>query len=175
VSIILGIDPGSRRTGYGVVSFTRQQYRHLDSGFINLSTASSMTHKLRNLHLALTELFEQHQPTDVAIEQAFVHKNPRSALILGQARGAAIAAAGLRGLDVHEYSPRQVKLAVVGYGGAIKEQVQHMVSSLLKLTEAPQEDAADALAIAMTHCQYSGNELLAELAKSSRSRGRRRR
>jgi crossover junction endodeoxyribonuclease RuvC len=150
---ILGIDPGSVRTGVGLVDADatgRAQHVHHD--MIALGDAGEFPLRLKRILDALGALIEQWRPDEVAIERVFMAKNADSALKLGQARGAAICAAVLRDLPVHEYSPMQVKQSVVGRGAAEKPQVQHMVGVLLNLQGAPlQADAADALAIAITH------------------------
>ncbi len=150
MSIILGIDPGSRITGYGVIQKKGQHFEYLGSGCIRLGDAE-LPERLHNIFNGISELICQFKPQEFAIEQVFVAHNPSSALKLGQARGAAIVAAVKGGLPVAEYSARQVKQAVVGTGGADKSQVQQMVQSILKLSKSPQADAADALAIAMCH------------------------
>lgn len=154
--IILGIDPGSRITGYGVIQQDGSRLSYLGSGCIKLaraggSTSITLATRLKMIHDGVSELIQQFQPTDFAIEQVFMARNPDSALKLGQARGAAIVAAALAGLSVEEYAARAVKQSVVGTGGADKEQVQHMVKQLLKLPRMPQADAADALAVAICH------------------------
>lgn len=151
MAIILGIDPGSRVTGYGVVRALgpfKQEY--LGSGCIRVS-GETLAEKLKLIHEGVTQLVQMYRPEQVAVERAFLGKSADSMLKLGQARGVAIAAVALQGLAVAEYSPRQVKQAVVGTGAAAKEQVQHMVKHLLKLAGDPQADAADALAIAICH------------------------
>ncbi|AVQ86742.1 crossover junction endodeoxyribonuclease RuvC [Plesiomonas shigelloides] len=152
MSIILGIDPGSRITGYGVI---RQQGRHLEylgSGCIR-TAVDDLPNRLRLVYAGVCEIITQFRPDVFAIEQVFMARNADSALKLGQARGAAIVAAVNHDLPVFEYAARQVKQTVVGTGAAEKIQVQHMVKTILKLPGSPQADAADALAIAMTHAQ----------------------
>ena len=150
---ILGIDPGSRFTGYGIVELTADnKIRWVASGCIRVK-GDELSHKLRIIAQGLNELLDTHQPDEVAIEQVFLHRNVDSALKLGQARGAAISTVALRALPVSEYSPSQIKKSVVGKGNAAKEQVQHMMKALLCLSRIPQEDAADALAIAVCHAQ----------------------
>lgn len=145
--IIIGIDPGSRITGYGVIRLEGNQNFHIDSGCIRI-TADNPGTRLQQIYTGLKAIIQQHQPIEAAIEQIFMHQNPGSALKLGQARGAAIVALAL---PISEYSARQVKQSVVGYGAAKKEQVQHMVRQLLNLKESLQADAADALAVALCH------------------------
>lgn len=150
MAIILGIDPGSRLTGYGVVRQTGQKFDYIASGCIRL-TLNDIPDRLKQIFDGVSEIIQQTQPDVFAIEQVFMARNPDSALKLGQARGAAIVAAKNAGLEVFEYSARQVKQAVVGTGAADKTQVQHMIRTLLKLPGNPQADAADALAVAMCH------------------------
>jgi crossover junction endodeoxyribonuclease RuvC len=150
MAIILGIDPGSRLTGYGVVRQTGQKFEYIASGCIRL-TLNDIPDRLKQIFDGVSEIIQQTQPDVFAIEQVFMARNPDSALKLGQARGAAIVAAKNAGLEVFEYSARQVKQAVVGTGAADKTQVQHMIRTLLKLPGNPQADAADALAVAMCH------------------------
>ncbi|MDN3652913.1 crossover junction endodeoxyribonuclease RuvC [Thalassotalea ponticola] len=152
MSIILGIDPGSRLTGYGVIHVQGRKFQYLGSGCIKTLTAGdNMAQRLQIIFAGVSELVTQFKPDMFAIEQVFMGLNPSGALKLGQARGAAMVAATNLNLDVAEYSARQIKQAVVGTGAASKEQVQHMVTSLLKLPSVPQADAADALAVAICH------------------------
>lgn len=148
---ILGIDPGSVTTGYGLIERIGNQLRYVDSGCIRTPSGQPLAVRLRTIHDAVGTLIDRHRPDEMAIEQVFMHRNPDSALKLGQARGVAICAGALAGLPVSEYAPRAIKLAVVGQGAATKEQVQHMVCILLDLPARPQADAADALAVALCH------------------------
>jgi crossover junction endodeoxyribonuclease RuvC len=150
LNIILGIDPGSRITGYGVLRQVGTKFEYLGSGCIRVQ-GDELAPRLQQIYNGVTEIIRQFQPTMFAIEQVFMAKNPDSALKLGQARGAAIVAATNNQLPVSEYSARQIKQAVVGKGSAEKAQVQHMVTYLLKLPATPQADAADALAVALCH------------------------
>ncbi len=150
MSIILGIDPGSRLTGYGVIRQTGSKFEYIASGCIRMTT-TEMPERLKQIFDGVRQIIAQTQPTVFAIEQVFMARNPDSALKLGQARGAAIVAAKFADLEVFEYSARQVKQSVVGTGAADKTQVQHMVKTLLKLPANPQADAADALAVALCH------------------------
>ncbi|ENO14363.1 crossover junction endodeoxyribonuclease RuvC [Marinobacter nanhaiticus D15-8W] len=154
MSIILGVDPGSRITGYGIIRNAGRHTEYLDSGCIRMGE-KSMAERLQIIYQGLATLIDQYRPDEFAIEQVFMARNPDSALKLGQARGVAIVTAANSGLAVHEYSARQVKQAVVGKGGADKTQVQHMVQSILSLGRKPQADAADALAIALCHAHMS--------------------
>jgi crossover junction endodeoxyribonuclease RuvC len=147
MTIIIGIDPGSRHTGYGVIRVDGNQSVHIASGCLHLGS-TALTDRLQKIFAGLQIIIQQYQPQEAAIEQVFMHENPGSALKLGQARGAAIVALTI---PVAEYSARQVKQSVVGYGAAKKEQVQHMVGRLLNLTTPLQADEADALAIALCH------------------------
>jgi crossover junction endodeoxyribonuclease RuvC len=148
---ILGIDPGSRVTGVGILEARHRQQPHcLMGGAIRL-TDTDLSSRLGCLYEEVFALVQEYRPTEIAIEQAFVHKNARSALLLGQARGAIIAAVRTQKLSVYEYAPRKVKQAVVGHGAADKTQVQQMIQVLLKLNAKPQADAADALAVALCH------------------------
>jgi crossover junction endodeoxyribonuclease RuvC len=150
MTIILGIDPGSRITGYGVIRVEGTRHIYLTSGCVRV-TAENLSERLQQIFLGLQEIMQAHRPHEAAIEQVFMHRNAGSALKLGQARGAAIVAMAATNILVAEYSARQIKQSVVGYGAAKKEQVQHMVRVLLNLTANPQADAADALAVALCH------------------------
>lgn len=148
--IILGIDPGSRITGYGIIEQDKQTLHYITSGCIRTS-GDEVAQKLQQIFCGIRDIISQHPPHEAAIEQIFMHQNPNSALKLGQARGVAMVAASQYGLPVFEYAAKQIKQAVVGYGGAQKSQVQHMVKTLLHLSNIPQTDAADALAVAICH------------------------
>lgn len=171
MSIILGIDPGSRITGYGLVRQIGRQLSWLGSGCIRTNT-DDLPGRLKLIHAGVSEIITQFQPDFFAIEQVFMAKNANSALKLGQARGAAIVAAVNFELPVFEYAARQVKQSVVGIGSADKSQVQHMVRTILKLNETPQADAADALAIAITHCHFNQNAIKISPNRVMLSRGR---
>ena len=149
---ILGIDPGSQRTGVGIVDADATgRVTHVFHAPLVLLDAANFPLRLKLLLDGLGEIIETYRPDEVAIEKVFMARNPDSALKLGQARGAAMCAAVMRDLPVHEYAAKEIKLAVVGKGGAEKGQVQHMVSILLNLSGKLQADAADALAVAITH------------------------
>jgi crossover junction endodeoxyribonuclease RuvC len=150
MTLILGIDPGSRKTGFGIVASERGRHQYVASGVVRLPDVP-FADRLKILFDSLTEVIDLHRPVEVAIEEVFMAKSAGSALKLGQARGAAMVACVNRSLLVSEYTARQIKQAVVGTGAATKEQVQHMVVTLLKLQATPQEDAADALAAALCH------------------------
>ena len=147
---ILGIDPGLRITGFGVLDKVGQKLIYVASGCIK-TPVGELPERLKVILNSLCEVIETHQPQLVAIEKVFVNVNPQSTLLLGQARGAAICAAVLGSLPVAEYTALQVKQAVVGNGHAKKEQVQDMVQRLLELSGSPSQDAADALACAICH------------------------
>lgn len=151
---ILGIDPGLRVTGFGVIACTGSRLTYLTCGCIR-STGGDLPQRLGVILRDLAEVIAREQPTEVAIEKVFVNVNPQSTLLLGQARGAAISAAVLAALPVAEYTALQVKQAVVGHGKAAKEQVQEMVRRLLNLPGTPSPDAADALACAICHAHGS--------------------
>ena len=148
---ILGIDPGSRILGYGVIDSYGGRLGYVSCGTIRTTLRYPMAYRLNEIFDGLNEVIQQHQPEVCAMEDVFMSTNARSALKLGQARGAAVVAAMQNGLAVHDYSPRQVKQAVAGYGQAEKVQIQHMVKVLLKLQGSPSADAADALAVAICH------------------------
>ncbi|TNE83672.1 MAG: crossover junction endodeoxyribonuclease RuvC [Gammaproteobacteria bacterium] len=168
MAIILGVDPGSRITGYGIIRAEGRQIEYIDSGCIRVGD-KPMAERLQTIFHSLATLIGEFRPEEFAIEQVFMARNPDSALKLGQARGAAIVSAANSGLAVFEYSARQVKQAVVGTGGAEKSQVQHMVQALLGLSRKPQADAADALAIALCHAHM--NQSVSRMAVGSRVRG----
>jgi crossover junction endodeoxyribonuclease RuvC len=150
--IILGIDPGTLITGYGVIEALGGKVRMIACGAVKNPGAASMPMRLKRIFESLDTVIEEHTPDEFAIETAFYGKNAQSALKLGHARGVAILAAVLRGIPTHEYSPREVKKAVVGRGNASKQQVQYMVKSLLELTETPPHlDVTDALAVSLCH------------------------
>ena len=148
---ILGIDPGLRITGFGMIEKVGSRLAYLASGCIKTDASDSLPARLGTIHAGLRTLVAEHQPDQAAVEIVFVNVNPQSTLLLGQARGAAITALVVSGLDVAEYTALQVKQAVVGNGHADKVQVQHMVRRLLSLPAAPSADAADALACAIAH------------------------
>lgn len=151
MALILGVDPGSRKTGYGLIDDLNAKPRYISSGVIRMGVELSLPERLKIIFDGLSEIISQYQPQQFAIEQVFMGTNAGSALKLGQARGAAIVAACQFNIPVFEYEARKVKQAVVGTGAADKTQVQHMVKSILCLSGMPQEDAADALAVAMCH------------------------
>lgn len=148
---ILGVDPGLRITGFGVIEKIGQRLGYLASGCIRTDPRASLPERLGTIHAGLCQLVAEHRPQQAAVEIVFVNVNPQSTLRLGQARGAAIVALVANGLVVAEYTALQVKQAVVGNGHAEKTQVQHMVRRLLALPADPSPDAADALACAIAH------------------------
>lgn len=153
---ILGIDPGSRQTGYGIIDSRGSTSVHVVHGRIN-AIEGEMPQRLLKILDGLSDVIREFAPEEVAIEETFVNRvNAASALVLGQARGAAICAAAKAGLPVSEYAATQVKMAIVGTGRADKEQVQHMVKVLLSLRDKMAADASDALAVALTHAHVAG-------------------
>jgi crossover junction endodeoxyribonuclease RuvC len=169
MTLILGIDPGSRITGYGVVRDIGRGCEYIASGCIR--TGSGELHeRLQVVYRSVREVIRLHGPLTMGIERVFMARNADSALKLGQARGAAIVAAAEEGLEIAEYSATQVKQAITGSGGADKEQVQLMVMHLLKLTQKPQIDASDALAIALCHA-HTRSSLIPHGLSTARSRG----
>jgi crossover junction endodeoxyribonuclease RuvC len=163
LTVIIGIDPGSRVTGYGVIRLERLRVHHVDCGSIKLGDGA-LDDRLVHLYDALGELLRRHAPIEAAVERVFMNRNADSALKLGHARGVAILAARGAGLAVHEYSATQIKQAVVGRGHADKVQVQHMMRALLGIDTRMSADAADALAAAVCHAHM--REGLARLARA---------
>lgn len=173
--IILGIDPGSRRTGFGLIDNHATRIEYIHSGHIRVEGAA-LPERLGHIFAAIGEVIRQYNPEQMGIENVFMARNADSALKLGQARGAAICAAHQAGLEIAEYAPREIKQAIVGTGAANKEQIEHMVKRLLGLRQKLQSDEADGLAIAICHAQFYATQqktgLPAELVK--RRPGRRR-
>jgi crossover junction endodeoxyribonuclease RuvC len=147
---ILGIDPGSRITGFGILDFEGDKPVYVTSGTVK-SQDGSFADRLKRIYLSIGEIVAEYQPDIVAVETVFMARNAGSALKLGQARSAALCATFAYELEVHEYAPREIKQAVVGTGAATKEQVQHMIVAMLQLNATPSADAADALATAICH------------------------
>ncbi len=170
MALILGIDPGSRRTGFGIINLLGGRTEYVTSGVIRMADTDELSLRLKTIFDSLSQIIQQYCPQQMAIEQVFMARNAASALKLGQARGAAIVAAAAQELDVFEYEARKVKQSVVGNGAADKLQVQHMVKTLLRLPASPQEDAADALAVAL--CHANTQQHLLRLAGSGFRRGR---
>ena len=150
---VIGIDPGSRITGYGILDTDGFRHQHVSSGHLAIS-GDNLADKLGVIFLQVSDVIREWQPQVMAIEQVFMNRNADSALKLGQARGAAICAAVQANIPVGEYTPRAIKKAVVGSGSADKQQIQKMMKLLLNLDHVPQSDAADALAIAMCHANH---------------------
>jgi len=158
-SIILGIDPGTIVTGYGVIDVCNKGLVALDFGCIKPPASFHLHQRYLIIHEAIEALIEKYQPTALAIESQFVYKNAQSAIKLGMARGVAIIAAAKKEIPIYEYAPKQAKLAVCASGSASKEQVQKMMQLILKLKSAPTpEDASDALAIAICHAHQMQNK-----------------
>ena len=169
---IIGVDPGSRITGYGIIDASGARLVHVASGFVRVGEGA-WSDRLRKIFDDLSAIIGTHAPRELAIEKVFLHRNPSSALKLGQARGVAILAGALRSLSVHEYSPNEIKQAVTGKGHASKEQIQYMAKILLSLREPPQTDQADALAAAICHAHLRTTmarreRMLASVAGGSR-------
>jgi crossover junction endodeoxyribonuclease RuvC len=163
---VLGLDPGSIRTGYGIIDCDGPDQRYVAAGCIR-TQGDTLSQRLRHIYVSLTELVEMHRPDEIAIERVFVHRNPDSALKLGQARGVAMCAAALLGAPVFEYAPRAIKLALVGTGSAEKLQVAHMVKAILAIDIALGLDASDALAVSLCHGQSRRLNLLTAGAAGS--------
>jgi crossover junction endodeoxyribonuclease RuvC len=172
MALILGIDPGSQKTGFGVISHQGSQSEYITSGIIRLPR-TALPERLRIIFDSVSEIVEQYCPQELAIEEVFMARDAKAAIKLGQARGAAIVACVNKDMPVFEYSAKSIKQAVVGTGGADKQQVQHMVKTLLKLPAAPAEDAADALAAALCHAHTQQSMIkLAGASTSRRGRAR---
>ena len=171
MSLILGIDPGSIKTGYGIISDVSGKHTYISSGVIRIPNDVALPDKLKVIFDSVSQLIEKYMPDEFAIESVFMAKSAGSALKLGQARGAAIVAAVNHDLNVSEYEAKKVKQAVVGNGGADKSQVQHMVKTMLNLPGNPAEDAADALAVAICHANTQTSLIQTASAKKFR-RGR---
>ena len=173
--IILGIDPGSRRTGFGLIDNHATRIEYVHSGNIRVEGAN-LPQRLGHIYAEIGDVIRQYKPEQMSIENVFMARNADSALKLGQARGAAICAAHQAGLEIAEYAAREIKQAVVGTGAANKEQVQHMVRHLLGLRQALQSDEADGLAIAICHAQFYATRQKTGLEHGlvKRRRGRRR-
>ncbi len=171
MTLILGIDPGSRITGYGVVRDTGRGCEYVASGCIRTGSGE-LSERLRAVFSGVSEVIRTYGPVTMGIEQVFMARNADSALKLGQARGAAIVAGAEAGLQIAEYTATQVKQAIAGTGGADKQQVQMMVMHLLKLLEKPQIDASDALAIALCHAHHRQSLVPLGLIGAKRRGGR---
>lgn len=165
MALILGIDPGSRVTGYGIIKAVGNHQEYVASGCIRTTAKETLAERLDIIFQGVTQIINEYVPRELAIERIFMSRSAESALKLGHARGVAMVAAVNQGLPVFEYEARKIKQAVVGSGAASKSQIQHMVMTLLKLPSCPQEDAADALAIAICHVNTQHN--LAKMSNSS--------
>lgn len=165
MAIILGIDPGSRVTGYGLINVVGNKYEYIACGCIRTET-KLLPERLKIIHVGIVEVIERYSPQQSAIEEVFMGRNAQSALKLGQARGSAMVACLVNELPVSEYSARAVKQAVVGTGAADKTQVQHMVKAILRISDTIAEDAADALAVAICHANTSASLIKMAGAKS---------
>jgi len=168
---IIGIDPGSRQTGYGIIESDGMSSRYIHSGCIYVK-GENMAERLGNIFQCVSDIIAEWQPQELAIEQVFVNKNVASALKLGQARGAAICAAVQHRLKVDEYTPKAIKSAVVGTGNATKEQIQHMMGMLLKIHTQLQADEADALGVALCHAHHRTLAARLPIPPTRRGRGR---
>lgn len=156
--IILGVDPGTAICGFGVIEQLGNHFRLLDYGAIRSTNEESTAARLLTVHQGIIDIINRYQPKQMAVEELFFNKNVRTALTVGQARGVILLAGQLKGIPVAEYTPLQVKQAVVGYGRADKQQVQFMVKAILNMQEIPKpDDAADALAIAICHAHSYGH------------------
>jgi crossover junction endodeoxyribonuclease RuvC len=152
---LLGIDPGLRRTGWGVIEAEGNRLSFVDAGTVSSKTADSLAQRLAQLHDGILEIVERFRPDEVAVEETYVNMNPRSTLALGQARGIALLVPAKQGIPVAEYPPNLIKKSVVGTGHAAKEQIQLMVRTLLPGSNIESPDAADALAIAICHAHHA--------------------
>ena len=159
---VLGIDPGSRYTGFGVIDIKNNKPSYVTSGVIK-SLKGDFPYRLKIIFRSVSTIINEYNPNIIAIESVFVHKNAGSALKLGHARAAALSASFDRELDIYEFAPREIKKAIVGTGAATKDQIQHMITSLLNLSKSPSEDAADAIAVAL--CYSNQRRYLNELHK----------
>ncbi len=154
---LLGLDPGLRNTGWGVIDVTGNRLGHVANGVIRVAVEQSMAERLLALYQGLTEIIAAHRPGEAAVEETFVNKNPNSTLKLGQARGVVLLAPALSGLPVAEYAANRIKKAVTGAGHAEKAQIQMMVERLLPGVPIDSPDAADALAVAICHAHYAAS------------------
>jgi crossover junction endodeoxyribonuclease RuvC len=170
MALILGIDPGSQKTGFGIISHQGGRSEYVTSGIIRLPR-TELPERLKIIFDGVSEIVEQYCPQELAIEEVFMARDAKAAIKLGQARGAAIVACVNKSMPVFEYAAKSIKQAVVGTGSADKQQVQHMVKTLLKLPATPKEDAADALAAALCHAHTQQSMIRLSGARTSR-RGR---
>ncbi|SHE48929.1 Holliday junction endonuclease RuvC [Caldanaerobius fijiensis DSM 17918] len=155
--IVMGIDPGLATLGYGIVNYEYNHFNVIEYGAIITPSDMCLADRLREIYDEMGDLIDKYRPDAFAIEELFFNKNAKTAIVIGEARGVAIVAAAKKNVEVYEYTPLQVKQAVVGYGRAEKLQVQLMVKALLNLREVPKpDDVADALAVAICHCHSTG-------------------
>lgn len=155
--IVMGVDPGLAILGYGIINHEYNHFNVIDYGAITTPSDMNLANRLKEIYERLSELIDKYRPDAFAVEELFFNKNVKTAIVIGEARGVAIVAAAQKNLNVYEYTPLQVKQAVVGYGRAEKVQVQLMVKALLNLREIPKpDDVADALAVAVCHCHSVG-------------------
>ena len=164
---IIGIDPGLRNTGWGVIEAEGTRLSYVADGSVHSEADAPLATRLLQIHTQLAEILQRHAPDEAAIEETFVNKDARATLKLGQARGAAMLAPALAGISVAEYAPNVVKKSVVGAGHAEKDQVKHMVKVLLPRAELNTADSVDALAIAICHAHHRGEQTLAKILARS--------
>ena len=167
---VIGIDPGSRKMGYGIVESSGSRLIHIDNGAIVTSPGDPLSARLKDIYDGISEIIEQYRPDVLSIEDIFYSKNVKSVMKLAHARGVAMLAGSNKGLGVFEYTPTAIKSAVVGFGRAEKTQIQQMVKILLNLPEVPQEDAADALAAAICHINTAGTTRSQTLLRGANKR-----
>ena len=170
--IFLGIDPGLRATGFGVISSSADKLHYISSGVIRAPSDLPMGDRLKVIFESIVEIISRYQPTEAAIEKVFVNVNPQSTLLLGQARGVALCAIATCQVSSAEYTALQIKQAVVGHGHAEKQQVQEMIQRMLSLESVPPSDAADALACAICHAFHHANPISAQRKNYRYKRGR---
>ncbi len=168
---IIGLDPGLRNTGWGVIDMIGTRLIHVANGIVHSDASSALSERLRDLHDGLTEVITTWEPAAAAVEETFVNKNPGSTLKLGQARGVVLLVPALHGIPVAEYTPNHIKKSVVGTGHAAKDQVYAMVRILLPGVEINGADAADALAVAICHAHHGGGRTLAPQPAGLRTSG----
>ena len=154
---ILGIDPGLANTGFGVIEIVYKIPNYIQSGIITTNPKDTLANRIKVILTSLNNVIKEYNPDCACIEKVFINVNPKSSLLLGQARGCAISSCVLNDINITEYTALQIKKSIVGYGHADKVQVSKMVKLLLKLKDAPQKDSSDALAIALTHFYYLTN------------------
>jgi len=159
---LIGIDPGLRRTGWGIIAIQGNRMRHIADGVVTSSNSGTLAERLVQLHDGIAEVIRAYAPEEAAVEETFVNANPTSTLKLGQARGIALLVPALAGVPVIEYTPNQVKKTVVGSGHAAKQQIDMMIKTLLPGAEAATADAADALAVAVCHAHQRGHGGMAD-------------